>query len=409
MSTSLEEYPLCLLPVAAYSHAAMHPLSRTTQLIEAGISAGQHIGAQLAIYHHHALIADYATGLARPAVAEIGQNALPMTPDSLVIWMSAGKPITAIAIAQLWEKGLLTLDDTIARHIPEFAAHGKQAITMRHILTHMAPLRLVDLRWPIETWEQAIARICAARPEPRFIAGKTAGYSMHATWFILGEIIRRLAQLAPDTDDPTGLASYYRRQIFLPASMIDTHAALSPAQQAHYADRLAIMQITEKHPAPPFPQGFDTPQAMQQIRPSASNRGPIRELALFYESLARTLSGLSTQHPALLSPQAIEALTARHRVHILDKTFNAIIDWGLGFIINSATYNNPLTPYQYGPHAGTRTFGHSGNQSSTAFHDPENELTVALVFNGMPGESQHQARTREVLAAIYEDLELAPH
>ena len=320
----------------------------------------------------------------------------------------------------LWERGLLTMDDPIALHIPEFAVHGKEGITIRHILTHMAPLRGVDLRWPVESWEQAIGRLCAARPEPRFVPGKTAGYSMHATWFILGEIIRRVAQLSGDAEDPTGLAAHYRRQIFIPAGMIDTHAALSPAQQARYADRLAILQITEKHPAPPFPQGFDTPQAMAQIRPSASIRGPIRDLAMFYEVLSQiqTRRGINSSAQAVeapprvasqadfLSPQTIEALTARHRVNTLDKTFNAIIDWGLGFILNSATYNNPQTPYQYGPHAGTRTFGHSGNQSSSAFHDPEHTLTVALVFNGMPGESQHQARTRDVLTAIYEDLEL---
>jgi len=385
----------------------MHRFQKTLSAIEAGMAAGLHIGAQLAIFHHHELLADWAMGLARPEVAELGQSALGMTPDSLVIWMSAGKPITAVLIAQLWEKGLLTMDDPVARHIPEFGVHGKEHITIRHILTHMAPLRLVDVRWPEESWDQSIARLCAARAEPRFISGITAGYSMHVTWFILGEIVRRAARLSAD-EDATGLPAYYRRQIFSPAGMKDTHAALSPAQQAQYADRLAIMQITGKHPAPPFPQGFDTPQAMEMVRPSASIRGPIRELAMFYESLATARLGSQPRDSALLAPQTIEAMTARHRVNTHDKTFNAIIDWGLGFILNSAIYGNPATPYQYGPHASMRTFGHSGNQSSIGFHDPEHALSVGIAFNGMAGEAKHQARTREVLSAIYEDLGLAP-
>ncbi|HSI33630.1 MAG: serine hydrolase domain-containing protein [Phycisphaerae bacterium] len=419
-----------------------YDFARTRAAITQGVATGLHIGAQLAVFRDGHSVLHEATGLARPAVPEIGQSEQPMTPDTLVVWMSAGKPITAVGIAQLWEQGLLALDDPIAKHVPEFAQHGKDAITIRHALTHTAPLRLVDIRWPLESWEQGVARVCAARPEPRFIPGRHAGYSMHATWFMLGEIIRRLAPLMPartaqaggesdaadpfDTEDvaATTLARHYRTHLFLPAGMPDSHLALSPAQQAHYADRLAIMQVTEKHPAPPFPYGTETPNALANPRPSGGLRGPVRELARFYENVAASMSGLqsaigngqsaiSSPHPLtsssphLLLPQTTEALTARHRVHTPDKTFGAIIDWGLGFILNSNTYGNPATPYQYGPHAGPRTFGHSGNQSSVAFHDPDNRVTVACVFNGMPGEQKHQARTRAVLDAIYEDLGLA--
>jgi CubicO group peptidase (beta-lactamase class C family) len=101
-------------------------------------------------------------------------------------------------------------------------------------------------------------------------------------------------------------------------------------------------------------------------------------------------------------------MTARHRVNTLDKTFGAIIDWGLGFILNSLMYGREDTPYQYGPHASPRTFGHSGNQSSAAFADPENALVAVVIFNGLAGESRHQPRIRATLAALYEDLGLAP-
>ncbi len=412
---------------------------RTIQLTERGIAAGLHIGAQACIVYKGEVILDYATGLARPSDPDLAQSALPMTPDTIILWMSAGKPITAIAIAQLWEQGKLNLDDPVSLHIPEFAQQQKEAISIRHVLTHMAPLRMVDLRWPAETWEQTIARICAARPEPRFIAGRSAGYSLHATWFILGEIVRRLSGQQ--------IEHYLRDHIFRPAGMTDTFAAMNQAEQARYADRLDIMQVTEKHPAPLFPRGYDTPEAIENPRPSASIRGPMRDLARFYESLARGLQGqepateslnrannispapdpfrptnpapmtphptphhakpgLRAQHSPLLLPQTLEAMTARHRAGTLDKTFNAIIDWGLGFIINSSIYGNDATPYQYGPHASPRTFGHSGNQSSAGFHDPENSLTIALCFNGMPGEARHQVRMREVLASIYEELNI---
>ena len=134
------------------------------------------------------------------------------------------------------------------------------------------------------------------------------------------------------------------------------------------------------------------------VRPGSGARGPIRELGLFYETLVRKRGS------TILSPQTVEALTARHRVGMYDHTFKHVIDWGLGFIINSNMYGVDSVPYGFGPHASMRTFGHSGNQSSTGFCDPEHGLVVSWVMNGMPGEARHQERARAINAAIYEDL-----
>jgi CubicO group peptidase (beta-lactamase class C family) len=365
----------------------MSSLPRTVAEIESGMALGLHVGAQLYVSQRGRTIADLAFGLARPATAD--RDALPMTPDTITLWLSAGKPITAVAIAQLWERNLLQLDDPVVDHLPEFAPYGKEAITIRHLLTHTAPLRLADTGWPDATWEQMIQRVCATRPEPRWIPGRTAGYSSHVTWYVLAEIVRRLGGQT--------LEDYFRDRVFLPCGMTTTFVSMTPDEQAHYADRLAVTQVTEKSPSRDY--GTDTPQALATPRPSASIRGPARQLGRFYETMLKRGKGI-------LSPQAVEAMTARHRVNTHDKTFNATIDWGLGFMINSLIYGNPETPYQFGPHASPRTFGHSGNQSSAGFADPEHGLAVAVVFNGLAGEQKHQARIRATLAAIYEDLGL---
>jgi CubicO group peptidase (beta-lactamase class C family) len=99
-------------------------------------------------------------------------------------------------------------------------------------------------------------------------------------------------------------------------------------------------------------------------------------------------------------------MTARHRVGMFNQTFKHVMDWGLGFIVNSNQYGADTVPYGYGPHASWRTFGHSGYQSSVAFADPKNELAVAIVFNGTPGEAAHDRRVRGVLRGLYEDLGL---
>ena len=104
-------------------------LLRTRGAIAAGIRDGLHPGAQLYASLHGEPVAAAALGEERPGVL--------LTPDHLMLWLSSTKPVPAIAVAQLWERGLLELDDPVARHLPEFAAHGKEGITLRHLLNQL--------------------------------------------------------------------------------------------------------------------------------------------------------------------------------------------------------------------------------------------------------------------------------
>src|SRR4051812_22752184 len=95
-------------------------IPKTHAAIRKGIDHGLQVGAQLFIAKGKESFVDVALGDARPGV--------PMRTDTLMIWMSATKPVAAVAVAQLWERGLLDLDDRVATHIPEFAARGKETI-----------------------------------------------------------------------------------------------------------------------------------------------------------------------------------------------------------------------------------------------------------------------------------------
>jgi CubicO group peptidase (beta-lactamase class C family) len=108
----------------------------------------------------------------------------------------------------------------------------------------------------------------------------------------------------------------------------------------------------------------------------------------------------------ILRPETIHALTSRQRVGMYDQTFKHVIDWGLGFIVNSNRYGIDTVPYGFGRYAGESTFGHNGFQSSTAFADPEHQLVVAVVCNGACGDAAHDRRMRAIDAAIYQDLGL---
>ncbi len=109
-----------------------------------------------------------------------------MTPGTLTLWLSACKPIAAIAIAQLIERRGVGLNDPVADYIPEFAVNGKEAVTLYHILTHTVGLRYVDTSWPLTTWHEIIDRICQTRLEPNWPPGERARYDASNNWFILG-------------------------------------------------------------------------------------------------------------------------------------------------------------------------------------------------------------------------------
>jgi len=385
-------------------------LPKTMTAIQRGMESGLHIGAQLYVSLRGEVIADEALGSARDGV--------PMRRDTLMLWLSAGKPISAVAVAQAWERGLLDLDDPVAKHIPEFAANGKDVVTIRHILTHTGGFRALLGHWEGKSWDEVVAALSNSRLEPRWVPGQTAGYHPITSWYLLGELVRRL--------DGRPFDRYVREMIFEPMGMNDSWIGMPVEKYRGYGDRIGLMHEIKNGEATPN-YTLDREDVATQTRPPSNARGPIRELGLFYETLlnhGRTSSGAQTfmsaagQRPAsqagmpvppsqVLRPQTVEAMTARHRVGMYDKTFRHVIDWGLGFVLQSNQYGVDTVPYGYGPHASPRTFGHSGSRSSIGYADPEHGLVVACLFNGAPDEKTHDARMREVNAAIYEDLALA--
>ena len=362
-------------------------LPRAREAIEAGIGEGLHPGAQVYVSLRGEAVADAALGEDRPGE--------PLTRGHLMLWLSSTKPVTAIAIAQLWERGLLELDDPVARHVPEFAVNGKEGITLRHLLTHTGGIRMLDTGWPQRSWEEIVAKICAMKPEPRWLPGEKDGYHQASSWFILGEVVQRL--------DGRRFPIYMREEIFAPLGMADSWIGMPRERYLSYkaGGRIGAMWDTEG-PAPK-PHGWDDEERCVNPSPGGNGYGPLRELGRFYEML---LARGTLNSRRILSPQTVEAFTAPHRVGMMDATFKHVLDWGLGFIINSARYGAETVPYGYGHHASPRTFGHSGYRSSVAFGDPEHGLAVALAFNGTPTNDDHERRIRAVLDGIYEDVGL---
>lgn len=371
----------------------MDALRLTNKRIQDGIDEGLHAGAQVCVWRGDVCVADAAMGEARPGVA--------MTAETMTLWLSSCKPLTAVALAQQVEAGAVEWSDPVAEYVPGFEQNGKQDITLREVLTHTGGFRSVVFRYPQQTWDDAIHAICQARLETGWDVGTTAGYHPHSGWNILGKVL--------EVCSGQSLSDHLRDAVLRPLGMSDSYVGLPDEKFDSVEARLAAMWNTAG--SSPVDQAFHTRAWITGQRPGGNAYGPANQLARFYRAM---LCGGELDGTVVVQPETIAHLTQRHRRDTMDRTFRAVMDWGLGFMVNNQrhdaanakTHGDTGTPYNFGPHASDQAFGHCGNQSSAAFADPAHDLAVVVVFNGMPGEPQHQRRMHAVLGAVYEDLAL---
>ena len=194
-------------------------------LVEEALAAGKMPGCVVCIGRHDGIAMLKAYG--RRAVQPADE---PMTLDTVFDLASLTKPVaTATAIMQLVEAGKLRLSDPIATHIPEFAAAGKEKLTVHDLLTHQSGL-IADN--PIEDYAdgpaKALERIWNLTPlhpvATKFI------YS-DVNFIVLGQLIERISG--------ESVAAFAARKTFTPLGMSETgyqpaellHARAAPTEQ----------------------------------------------------------------------------------------------------------------------------------------------------------------------------------
>ena len=101
--------------------------------------------------------------------------------------------MTFLSALLLADRGELDFHAPVARYWPEFAANGKEAIEVRHLMAHTAGL--AGWAEPIEEadlydWEKATSLLAAQAPlwEP----GTASGYHALTQGYLVGEVIRRV-------------------------------------------------------------------------------------------------------------------------------------------------------------------------------------------------------------------------
>ncbi len=145
------------------------------------------IGATLAMTWRGELMVDIWAGDADPA------RTRPWRRDTIVHIASSSKIAATLSLLMVIDRGLISLDDTVARYWPEFSHGGKQHVTVRDVLTHQAGVPSLNPPASFVTacdWPAMTARIAC---EPHWSKGaRDICYHACTFGFIAGELVRRV-------------------------------------------------------------------------------------------------------------------------------------------------------------------------------------------------------------------------
>ena len=319
-------------------------------------------------------VADFAVGSSGPGV---------LRPTTAVAWLSATKPVVAIALGRLRAAGRLELDDRVTRYVPEFAAEGKAEATIAHLLTHTVPFEHdVALDAVVGGWDAALDAACRARLLRGQRVGAAVRYTAFAAWQVLGEIVQRLA------DEPLG--SHVRSTIFEPLGMACSSLgaaplAPEPPERSEMLDRRAAAAATGS--LVPYEVGVGL------ALPGMGGIGPMHELGRFYEALRSTESAAATLG---VDPATLERMTTTQRRRRYDVRYGTEADWGLGFITDRRILG--------GSRLSRQVFGHDGRLCSVAFCDREIGLVACLMANALTDGWANARRLRGVIEAILDEV-----
>lgn len=150
------------------------------------VASGAETGLQVAVIRDGRVIVDAVAGVADPATGA------PVRPDTLFYAASSAKGVASSLTHALAERGQLDYEMRIGDVWPEFAAHGKDSVTLRHVLMHTAGvpgLPASTTARDLSDWDLMCAQL--AGQEPWWEPGSRFGYHVWTFGFLLGETIRR--------------------------------------------------------------------------------------------------------------------------------------------------------------------------------------------------------------------------
>lgn len=281
---------------------------------------------------------------------QIEPQRVAMTADTVFDLASLTKPIaTATSVLLLVEQGKLTLDDPVAKHLPEFGAEGKDTITVGDLLTHQGGLipdnALADYTdGPQKAWERICALNLRSAPGRRFIYTDVG-------FIVLAELVRRVSG--------QNVHEFSRDCVFLPLGMTETGYLPPDALRGRAAP-------TEKRDGDWLCGEVHDPRShrLGGIAGHAGLFSTAADLAVYAQML---LGQGEYGGVRVLSPATVAAMATPHPVPGGTR--------GLGWDMRTGYSSNR------GRSFSDRAFGHGGFTGTALWIDPELELFVVFLSN----------------------------
>jgi CubicO group peptidase (beta-lactamase class C family) len=314
--------------------------------------------------------------------------------DSLFFLFSAGKPLVALLVHLLAERGQLALDDPVARYWPEFGSRGKQAITIRQVLQHRSGVPAargfaIDAL-AMTNWAGSVRAL--ERAAPVYPPGQIPAYHVLSYGFILGELVQRVTR--------TAVRDFLQAELLTPLGLLDTHLGL-PARHwprhvpvagsgaAELATQLVINQRAVR----------------QAVIPAASVSATARDLAALYQAL---LNGGELGGARVLQPATIEQARQPSADGETDRYLKLAVRWSQGFQLGGGARggteraggrHNPM-----GQQSSPLAFGHNGSYVCLGWADPERQIAVGYLTSRLVSRAEgarHMAGVSDAIVTAF--------
>jgi CubicO group peptidase (beta-lactamase class C family) len=349
--------------------------------VERLYASGIHPAIQLCLRRHGDVLIDRAIGYAAgngPADQRRAEK-IPATPATPFNIFSASKAVTAMLIHLLDQRRLVHLNDPVCEYIPEFAAHGKDRITIQHVLTHRAgipnlPAEIMRLE-QLEDESGILDILCDTRLTWR--PGRRLAYHAITGGFILGEIVRRV------TGKP--IRAFLRDEIQAPLGLRWMNYGVAPRE----VPRVARSYLTGPPLLPPLSTLMERalglpmeelvtvsndPRFLSAVVPSGNVVATANEMGRFYQLL---LAGGTLDGVEVFEPRTIRRAVQEQSYLEFDMTLVLPLRYAMGFMLGGHTLS------LYGPNTAA-AFGHIGFTNIVTWADPDRQVSGALMTSGKP-------------------------
>lgn len=281
--------------------------------------------------------------------------------DALWLVASITKPIVVAGAMQLVEQGRLGLDDRVAEYVPEFAAHDKSEVRIRHLMTHTSGLpdqlpNNPELRAAHADLPRFVRETCQI--PLLFPPGTRVRYQSMGT-LMLAEVVQRIA------DRP--IADQLREHIFGPLGMADTSLGTRPGDESRVVELRVDPEMVGKD------WNWNSPYWLALGSPWGGLVTTPADLARFALAF---LGGGAREGRRILSAASVAAMTRNQLEGFpgLPEEDRRCRPWGLGWRLAW-----PGRSDNAGDLFGPGSYGHWGATGTLLWIDPEREAFLVLL------------------------------